>query len=425
MRPTMDEGRGRRNPPLDGGETPQHVGSSITAAARQWSPTAAMMLLSLLSYVDRTVLAILSNTILADTKLSAQEYAQMISAFSAAYLVGNPLWGWALDRFGLRAGLFLAVAIWSGASTFHAFARGLLPFAVARGVLGFGEGATFPGGLRAATQTLRPEQKARGIALAYSGGSLGAIVTPLVVTPIALRWGWRAAFLFTGLLGVGWLVLWVFVSRDARVRRRPSTATQQRRPGLRDPSVWGFMSAYAFGGLPLAFVLYGAPIHLGRALHCSQATLGRVLWIPPLGWEVGYFWWGGVIDGLARRGRLDEGAFRRLFIFLGVLASSLAAAAWSPSQAVVLALLFFAMFVAAGFVIASLAEATRRHGEDHAAYLAGLGAGSWSALVAIIMPTFGRLFDHGGYRAAYAIAALSPIVGAVLWRGLRPRSASS
>jgi ACS family hexuronate transporter-like MFS transporter len=183
------------------------------------------------------------------------------------------------------------------------------------------------------------------------------------------------------------------------------------------------MAAYAFGGLPLGFVLYGAPIHLGRALHWSQATLGQVFWIPPLGWEVGYFWWGAVIDRLALRGRLDERAFRRLFFLLGVLAFSLAAAAWSPSGAVVLALLFFAMFIAAGFVIASLAEATRRHGEDHAAYLAGLGAGSWSALVAVIMPTFGRLFDHGGYRTAYAIAAVSPIVGAVLWRALHAPSA--
>jgi ACS family hexuronate transporter-like MFS transporter len=382
-------------------------------------PTAAMMLLSLLSYVDRNVLAILSTTILAETKLDAEQYGQMISAFQAAYLLGNPLWGWALDRFGLRAGLFASVALWTCASTSHAFAAGLLPFAAARAVLGFGEGATFPGGLRAATQTLRPEEKSRGTALAYSGGSLGAVITPLVVTPIALRWGWRSAFLFTGLLGAAWLVMWAFVSRDARLRARPTTAERTSRPGLRDPSLLGFMAAYAFGGLPLGFVLYGAPIHLGRALHWSQGTLGWALCIPPLGWEAGYFFWGWVIDRLARRGALGEATFRRLFLLLGVLAVSLAATPWSASRAPVLALLFAAMFIAAGFVIASLSETTRRHGEDHAAYLAGLGAGSWSGLMALIMPTFGRLFDRGEYRTAYAIAALSPLAGAVFWWGLR------
>jgi MFS transporter, ACS family, hexuronate transporter len=392
-----------------------------------WAPTAAMMLLSLLSYVDRNVLAILSNTILADVKLTAEQYGQMISAFSAAYLVGNPLWGWALDRFGVRVGLFASVAIWTAASTSHAFATSLVFFAGARAVLGFGEGATFPGGLRTPTQTLRAGERARGIALAYSGGSLGAMIAPLVVSPIAVRWGWRAAFLFTGALGVAWLALWAKISRDPRLARRsdesaaagPSSLVAAARPRLRDPALWGFMAAYAFGGLPLGFVLYGAPLHLGRALHCDQTTLGHVLWIPPLGWEVGYFWWGWVVDRYASRGALTPRIFQRVFTLLAVLALALGLAPLTSSRALVLALLFWAMFVAAGFVIVSLTEATRSYGDAHAAYLAGLGAGSWSGLVMLVMPVLGRLIDRADFRGAYAIAAVAPVVGAVLWRSAR------
>ena len=110
-----------------------------------------------------------------------------------------------LDRFGLRAGMFSAVSFWTLASAAHAFASGLWSFASARALLGFGEGATFPGGLRTATQTLPEGLQSRGIAVAYSGGSLGAIITPLLVTPIALRYGWRGAFIFTGVVGIcGW-----------------------------------------------------------------------------------------------------------------------------------------------------------------------------------------------------------------------------
>jgi ACS family hexuronate transporter-like MFS transporter len=79
-------------------------------------------------------------------------------------------------------------------------------FALARALLGFGEGATFPGGLRA-TQALPQAQRSRGMAVAYSGASLEAILTPLVVTPVALAYGWRAAFLCTGLAGAVWLAL--------------------------------------------------------------------------------------------------------------------------------------------------------------------------------------------------------------------------
>jgi ACS family hexuronate transporter-like MFS transporter len=370
-----------------------------------------MMLLSLLSYVDRNVLAILSHTILREEGLSAEQFGWIISAFSVAYCVGNPLWGHVLDRFGVRVGLALAVALWTLASASHALAGTLVSFAIARAALGFGEGATFPGGLRTATQTLRPDQRSRGVALAYSGGSLGAVLTPLVMTPIALRWGWRGAFVCTGIFGCLWLVLWSVVSRDPRLRPQSQTRAENR-PRLTDPSLWGFMAVYAFGGLPLGFVLYGAPIYLGRRLGCDQATLGHLLFIPPLGWEAGYFFWGWVMDRSARgKGRV----FGRLLGLLAVLSFPLAATPFFHSRAAVLTMLFFAMFVAAGFVIVSLAETTQRHSVAHGAYLAGLGAGSWSGVVAVAMPIFGRLFDRDEYRTAYVVAACAPAVGWLLW----------
>jgi ACS family hexuronate transporter-like MFS transporter len=413
---TGDLADGRYALGRDAPEAPRATRAPMTHMRSRgyWSPIAAMMLLSFLSYVDRNTLAILSQTILRETGISAEQYGWMISAFSAAYLVGNPVWGRALDRFGLRVGLGVSVALWTIASVSHAFVATAVGFAIARAALGFGEGATFPAGLRTSTQTLRTDERGRGVAVAYSGASLGAIATPLVVTPIALRWGWRGAFLFTGALGAAWLVLWAWVSTDSRLAVRPSEHGDPR-PRLGSLPIWGFMAAYALGGVPLGFVLYDAPIHLSRSLGCSQATLGHVLWIPPLGWEVGYFFWGWVIDRATKRG---EARADRFFALLSLLALTLAAAAYVSSPAAVLALLFLAMFASAGFVIVSLTETTRRHSVEHGAYLAGLGAGSWSALMMIAMPMFGRMLDRADYRAAYAIAAVCPMIGGLGWRWL-------
>src|SRR5260370_20216361 len=51
-----------------------------------------------------------------------------------------------------------------------------------------------------------------------------------------------------------------------------------------------------FGGTPLGFVLYQSSIYLSAVMHKSQVEIGHVLWIPPLGWEAGFFFWGWVTD---------------------------------------------------------------------------------------------------------------------------------
>src|SRR2546426_12817227 len=101
-----------------------------------WVASVAMMLCSWLSYVDRQVLAVLSPTILQATGLNAQRYGEIVSVFSIAYMIANPLWGAVLDYVGLRLGMIAAVAIWSVASAAHAGMSGFLGFATCRAFLG-------------------------------------------------------------------------------------------------------------------------------------------------------------------------------------------------------------------------------------------------------------------------------------------------
>ena len=86
-----------------------------------------MMLLSLLSYVDRSVLAILSPTILNDLHLTVTQYGFAVSAFSYCYMLANPIWGHWIDRRGLWVSVLIAVSIWSFASASHASALSRAP----------------------------------------------------------------------------------------------------------------------------------------------------------------------------------------------------------------------------------------------------------------------------------------------------------
>ena len=379
-----------------------------------------MMLVSVISYIDRQTLALLSPTILRETHLTGEQYGFIISGFSVAYMLSNPVWGRVLDRIGLRRGMTLSVAWWTIASMAHSLASNFGTFAAARVALGCGEGATFPGGLRTVTQTLSPSERGRGVAIAYSGGSLGAIVTPVIVTPIALHWGWRAAFLFTGLTGAAWLALWRLISPDLSAEKRPIAAASSR-PQWTDLRLWGFISAYALGGLPLGFILYETANYLSLARGQSQAVIGMVLWIPPLGWEVGYFVWGWLADASIRSGRSTEATVRWLMAWCVVLSLPMMAVPLLPAVWMVMTELFGAMFLIAGFIILAVAYATSVYSTAHAGYIAGIGAGSWGAAVALVMPWFGRMFDQQRYDLAFVAAALFPAAGYLGWLALSLR----
>ncbi len=395
------------------------------SGTRLWAPTASMLAVSLISYIDRNALALLAPAILRENHLSAEQYGWIISAFSIAYMVANPLWGRWLDRYGVRWGMLAAVGVWSLASASHALAVGWLSFAAARALLGFGEGATFPGGLRTVVQTLPRRLHSRGVAIAYSGGSLGAVLTPLIITPLYQLWGWRAAFLATGLADLIWILWWSMLGRQVHFQA-PAKAAGPAPVRIRptDPRLWSFIASYALGCLPLAVVIYQAPLYFVRALGKSQLELGAVLWIPPLGWECGYFLWGWAIDRMRRTSSDPLTVYRRLTLAAAVLMTPLAAAGHVHSFAGVVALLFFAMFVAGGNIILTVSYATHVFTTGNAGLIAGIGAGAWSAFVAISMPWFGRLADAQAWQTAFLAATLIPWMGFAVWLWInRPQRA--
>src|ERR1051325_6964529 len=100
--------------------------------SRQWTISGVMMVCSWLSYVDRQTLAVLSPTILMDTGLSAERYSEIVSAFSIAYMIGNPLWGSVLDYVGLRVGMLMGVTLWTFASISHGWMSAFAGFGAHR-----------------------------------------------------------------------------------------------------------------------------------------------------------------------------------------------------------------------------------------------------------------------------------------------------
>ncbi len=384
---------------------------SPTTSWLLWWPAIVMMLGTLLSYVDRASLALLSPMFLSATNMTAQDYSWCISAFSFAYMFSALGWGSILDRIGLRLGMTISLFIWMVSSASHAFVGSFLGFAIARAALGIGEGSIFPGGFRTALDSLPVDKQTRGIALAYSGSSLGSIIAPILLTPIAIHYGWRIAFLVTPALALLWLFTWNGSVDPSKFPNKSRTAERLAFPNMGERRFWSLVASYALGALPVGAIIYMTPLYLSRAFGLTPAQLGWVLWIPPAGLESGYFFWGWIAD------RFERASPRPvwLIVLMALLVLPLAAVHLFNSAPIAIALLTFGLFASGGLVVVTLRTGALAYPHDQRSMAAGIASSSFSAAVALTLPICGHLFDRHLYSQAFGLVALLPIIGAVIW----------
>jgi ACS family hexuronate transporter-like MFS transporter len=57
-----------------------------------------------------------------------------------------------------------------------------------------------------------------------SGTNIGAIIAPLVVPWIAVKWGWQWAFIITGAIGLIWLIFWFLIYEVPAKHKKLSNA---------------------------------------------------------------------------------------------------------------------------------------------------------------------------------------------------------
>jgi ACS family hexuronate transporter-like MFS transporter len=391
--------------------------ASRSLAWQQWVPCLGMALCSWLSFVDRQVLTILSPTIIRDTGLTNQNFTDAASFFFLAYTLGNPLWGSVLDFIGLRAGMLLGVAIWTGASASHAFMGSFLGFAVARGVLGLGEGVTFPGGLRTAVESLPANLRARAIALSFSGGTIGAVMMPLLLGPLAIEYGWRAAFIATAGLGAAWLIIWAIIARPPFLPPYAKKPAKVAWPNFRERRVWALMFSYALPAISPGPLLTILALYLNGRLHLTQSQVNGISWIPPLTWGIGYFFWGWAADRYAENNRRPIG----MFLVLTIASLTLGFVTMATSVPLAMALIGFSTFMGGGFQMVALKVGSYAFPREQAAMMTGIASGSWSLVNFMLLRAIGPWtgwINGNRWEEIFWLIAVLPAIGIAAWYAL-------
>jgi ACS family hexuronate transporter-like MFS transporter len=317
-----------------------------------------------LSFLDRQVLSVVSPAICEELHIDNKTYSFITTAFMASYAVMFLLGGWFLDRVGTRLGLGLAVLIWTTASAFHAVAVTPVQLGIGRFFLGFGEGACFPGAVKAVSEWFPGKQRALAVGIAIGGASLGAVMAPPLTVWMVGLFGWRGAFVATGLLGVLWVVCWFIFyhlpTKSPFVTQQEKEWIESDQPEIRlekpkdsDSFVSLFFRKEVIG-LALArflfdpvfyFYMFWIPQYLHQEQGLSLETIGSLAWIPFFALGVSNILGGLVSDRLIAAGFSVSTARKGVMALSALLtvSSSLAAFASSPYTAIaMMSLLMFA-----------------------------------------------------------------------------------
>lgn len=170
-----------------------------------------LCLMYFITYLDRVNVSTAASGFGKEFNLSKTQIGLVFSAFAYPYLIFQIIGGWVSDKFGARRTLIWCGLVWSVGTILTGFAGGLVSLLMARLLLGFGEGATFPAATTAMSRWVAKENRgfAQGITHAFS--RIGNAVAPTAVVAIMASYGWREAFYLCGFFSLTWVAIWAWV----------------------------------------------------------------------------------------------------------------------------------------------------------------------------------------------------------------------
>ena len=263
-------------------------------SAYAWYALFVFVLVYIINFIDRQILAILVGDIKRDLGVKDAEIGFL---YGTAFAVFYSLFGIPLGRLadGWYRGRLMAwgLALWSSMTMLSGFATNFTMLAAARIGVGIGEASASPAAYSMIADYFRKERRGTAISIYASGLYVGGGVSLLIGGSIVSRWteafpdpaaaplglaGWQAAFIAVGLPGL-LMVPWVLSLREP-----PRGAFERTPEPVRRPGVWRDFGRELLAIIPPFTLLSAArlPGELGKnlvALALVASTALGLTWL--------------------------------------------------------------------------------------------------------------------------------------------------
>lgn len=437
------------------GAIPQSEPETAPRGGFRWTICALLFLAATINYVDRQVIGILKPTLQAQFGWNEIDYSNIVFAFQFAYAIGMMVTGGVTDRIGTKIGFALAVAIWSAAAIAHAAAPTIGPavvpiltvvgltysgsvagFLLVRFALGLGEAGSFPASIKAVAEWFPSRERAVATGIFNSGTNIGAVVGPLAVPWLTVRFGWAAAFIGTGVLGLVWLMLWWPLYGHPRQSRHVTAAelayieSDPHEPTARVPwhrllphrQTWAF-SMGKFMTDPIWWVyLYWIPDFLHRQYDIDLVSLALPLVVIYQFATIGSIGGGWLSSALLRRGWSLNRARKTAMLVCALAVVPIPLAALARHEWVAVCLVGLAVAAHQGWSCNLFTLTSDMFPREAVGSIVGFG-GMWGSIGAMLIAlvTGYVLQSTGSYVPIFIVASLAYLAALLIIHLLVPR----
>jgi ACS family D-galactonate transporter-like MFS transporter len=327
---------------------------------------ALISLVTVVNYLDRSVLGLAAPTMAKDLGLAAGSLGLIFSAFSWTYAASQIPGGIFLDRFGSKLTYGLSVIIWSTITVLQSLVGGMGALLACRFGLGIAESPCFPTNSRVVGTWFPQQERARATSVYTVGEYVGLAFLSPVLLWIMHSYSWHALFVVVGvlgiLLGVAWFIAyrnpeeskWAnqaeldYIEAGGGLAPAQSSATKFEwsnvRKLLSHRQIWGASLGQFAGNTTIVFFLTWFPSYLVHARGMGWVKEGFFVVLPFLAAACGVLAGGTVSDKLLHWTG-SANLSRKAPIITGLLlASTIITANYVNSDAAVIAILSLAFF---------------------------------------------------------------------------------
>jgi len=261
-----------------------------SVSKRVWVIIFLLFLLTVISNADKAIVGFASVPIMKELGLSPEQWGVVGSVFFLLYSLSAVLGGSLADKIGAKKVIAGMVAVWSIVQFSTIFVSSFSYLLVTRIILGAGEGPSYALAMTAASKYLPKEKLGIGLTMVSVGGPLGVAISAPVLMHLIMSYGWRSAFITTGVVGFLWILVWLWIAKEKAVTDTELAAEKDSSQIVSNESKFTsalFSKNFIFVAL-CGFATYWSftiglnwlPNYLENVRHLSEGTLKIVVALP-------------------------------------------------------------------------------------------------------------------------------------------------